>query len=137
MHMLLINDVPLSCIHQAAVQYQVPAQIIVSVLKTEDGRTGVAKQNTNGSYDFGPMQINSIWLPIIAKYGYTQADIENNGCMNVKVGTWILSQSLTQQTKLWQGVGNYHSHTVTLNQRYAEKAHRIYNSIQYALGLSK
>ncbi len=59
---LAINDVPIQCIQQAAVQYQVPAALIISVLKTENGRNGMANKNKNGTYDYGSMQINDVWL---------------------------------------------------------------------------
>lgn len=43
--MLFINTVPLDCINQAAQQYHVPAVVILSVLKTEGGYTGLVKYN--------------------------------------------------------------------------------------------
>lgn len=130
---LLINDVPIQCIHQAAVQYQVPAKLIVSVLKTENGRKGLAKRNYNGSYDYGPMQINSLWLPVIAKYGYTKHDIQYDACTNVKVGAWILNQKIYDEAQLWRGVGDYNSHTPVFNQRYSQKVYTHYENIERAL----
>jgi hypothetical protein len=59
---LIIHGVPIECINQAAVTFYVPATVILSVLAVENGTVGMAKRNTNGTYDFGPMQINSIWL---------------------------------------------------------------------------
>lgn len=122
-----INDVSIECINHAAVMYQVPATVIISVLKMEGGKNGLASHNKDGSCDYGPMQINSRWLKIISPYGYTQNDIQYNPCVNVEVGTWILRQSIFEGKNYWNGVGNYHSHTPTLNEHYHFKAKYYYN----------
>ena len=62
MSVLFIHGVPIECINTAAIQYYVPAKIIISVLTIENGRVGEANPNQNGTYDYGPMQINTIWL---------------------------------------------------------------------------
>lgn len=123
---LLINGVPVQCINQAAVQYYVPAALIISVLKIENGYPGLATLNSNGTTDYGPMQINSIWLPKIKRFGYTRYLIQNDPCANVAVGTWILSQEIAQNKLLWKGVGDYHSHTFSKNKNYSSKVRRIY-----------
>lgn len=123
---LIINDVPIECINQAAIVYQVPASLIISVLKVENGRAGMAQPNRNGSYDYGPMQINSIWLKTLAPYGYTREQVQYDPCVNVFVGAWILSHELANTPALWQGVGNYHSHTNTENAPYQYKVRGIY-----------
>lgn len=131
--MLLINDVPLNCINQAAVEYHVPAPLIISILKTENGRVGQANLNTNGSFDLGPMQINSRWLPVLKNYGYFAPDVQFDPCINVKVGTWILANALTSEKNLWQGIGDYHSHTATFNRSYQIKVQGIYSHLMQAL----
>lgn len=85
-----INNIPISCINLAAVEFNVPATLIVSVLSIERGANGTISRNKNGTYDMGPMQINSKWLPTLKKYGYSENDIIYNACKNVHVGTWIL-----------------------------------------------
>ncbi len=58
---LQVHDVPIECINQAAITYHVPATLILSVLAIENGTAGLASLNKNGTIDYGPMQINSIW----------------------------------------------------------------------------
>ncbi|HEX4044123.1 MAG TPA: lytic transglycosylase domain-containing protein, partial [Gammaproteobacteria bacterium] len=82
---IMVNDVPLDCINQAAITYHVPATIILSVMKKEGGKNGDANHNKNGTVDYGVMQINSIWLPKISAYGYTKDDLQYNACKNVAV----------------------------------------------------
>lgn len=123
---LTINDVPVECINKSAVQYHIPATLIISVLKMENGRIGDAIKNKNGTYDYGPMQINSIWLPELAKYGYSREKIQYDPCANVAVGTWLLSRAIADDKTLWKGVGNYHSHTSNKNFAYRTKVQKIY-----------
>lgn len=101
--------------------YNVPATLIIAVLATENGHNGTAKVNTNGTIDYGPMQINSIWLPELKKYGYSCEDIQYNPCLNVKVGSWILSRAIANNGILWTGVGDYHSRQPTRNDKYNKK----------------
>jgi hypothetical protein len=68
---LFISDVPLNCINAAAIQYHIPAKLIISILNVERGETGLAQRNKNGSYDLGPMQINTSWWPKLYDYGIT------------------------------------------------------------------
>lgn len=124
---LIIHGVPIECINQAAITYLVPAKIIISVLAAEGGRPGMAKPNKNGTFDYGPMQINTIWLPKVAVYGYTKAQIQYDPCVNVMVGTWILSNKIASILEhsnggdYWRGVAGYHSLTPDLNARYQGK----------------
>jgi hypothetical protein len=123
---LIINDVPVECINKAAIQYHIPAMIIISVLRMENGRVGDAIPNKNGTFDYGPMQINSIWLKEIKRYGYTREAIQYDPCANVAVGAWLLSRAIADDKTLWKGVGNYHSHTVDKNMTYRSKVQKIY-----------
>ena len=119
---LLIHDVPIECINQAAVSYHVPAKTIIAVLKTEGGRTGLEHKNDNGSIDYGSMQINSIWLPQLEKYGIGVDELRDDPCTNVEVGTWILSQAIADgvmnEKPYLESVAGYNSKTPRFNQQY-------------------
>ncbi len=136
---LLIHGVPVECINQAAVTYYVPAQVIISVLNVEGGKVGMASPNTNGTYDYGPMQINTIWISKVAAYGYTQQQIQYDPCINVMVGTWILSNKIAETLAqssgggYWQGVAGYHSRTPSLNESYQNKVLTNYKVLSEAL----
>jgi len=130
---LLIHGVPIECINQAAVTYYVPAKMIIAVLKTEGGKPGLAKQNSNGTFDFGPMQINSTWLEKIAPYGYTAYQLQYDPCINVQVGTWILSHEIAGEKNFWDGVGNYHSRSQTYHNNYKRKVNAHYLNLEQEL----
>lgn len=133
MSALAINSVPIECINHAAIEYHVPATLIISVLKTENGRVGSANLNKNGTYDYGPFQVNSSWLSKIAPYGYTQQSLRYDPCVNVSVGTWILASEIASSQSLWQGIANYHSHTLFYNQPYQAKVEYTYDLLSQYL----
>ncbi len=122
-----INDVPIECINKAAITYQVPAELIIAVLKTENGRNGMAKPNKNGTFDYGPMQINTVWLPTLRRYGYTKEMLQYNPCLNAWVGTWILGQRIASTPNLFRGIGAYHSYTENENMLYRQRVLKIYS----------
>jgi len=136
MSALIIHDVPIECINKAAIAYHVPATLIVSVLLTENGRVGTARWNTNGTYDYGPMQINTIWLNKIKPYGIMRDDIQYNACTNVWVGTWILSQRIADSKNLSYGVGSYNSYSLPQNYRYSNKVSEKYQQLVRYLSAS-
>ena len=123
---LLINGVPVECINQAAIEFHVPAVIIASVLTVENGKVGMATRNKNKTYDYGPMQINTVWLDKLSRHGYSKNEIQNNACTNVWVGTWILSKKLAQSKDFWHGVGGYNSFHLPQNYNYQQKVAKKY-----------
>jgi len=131
---LTINDVPILCINKAAVEYFVPAKIIISVLKIENGHIGTASHNKNGTVDLGPMQINSAWLPTLVHYGFTQEDVQYNPCKNVEIGAWILSTSIANEITVQKGIGDYNSHTTYYNLAYSGKVLSELSHIENIIG---
>jgi hypothetical protein len=103
-------------------------------MKNENGKNGEANRNKNGTIDYGVFQINSIWLPKIAAYGYTKNDIQYNPCKNLVVGVWILSQGIAEGKNIWQGIANFHSHTFVYNQKYQQHIYQNYRMISAIIG---
>ncbi|MEO8402768.1 MAG: lytic transglycosylase domain-containing protein [Gammaproteobacteria bacterium] len=126
---LFINGVPVECINNAAIAFHVPAVIIASVLTVENGKAGMATPNKNGTYDYGSMQINSVWLNQLTQYGYSKEEIKNNPCTNVWIGTWILSQKLATGKDFWHGIGGYNSFHLPQNYSYQKKVARTYYAL--------
>lgn len=107
-----------SCIQETADEFDIPEWLIFSILDLEGGSIGMKLRNTNNSYDIGPMQINTIWMPKLREMGITEHMLRFNGCLNVSVGVSILCNSLMQSNNFWEGVGGYHSKTPYLNKKY-------------------
>ena len=51
------------CLEAAAELHRVPAGVLVLLLSVEAGRLGEVTQDTNGTVDIGPMQVNDTWVP--------------------------------------------------------------------------
>jgi soluble lytic murein transglycosylase-like protein len=129
---MMFHGIPLECINHAAEKFHVPATLIVSVIKIENGWNGAAIKNKNGTYDLGVMQVNSSWIAKFNKVGITRKQLQFDPCVNVYTATWILAKGLTRGEG-WQGVGNYHSATPVHNQRYRQKVKMAYDKMQIAL----
>ncbi len=132
---VMINSVPVDCINHAAIIYHVPATIILSVIKKENGKNGDAIKNKNGTYDYGVLQINSIWLPKLAAYGYTRHDIQYDACKNIMVGTWIIAQNMASSQSVWTGVANYHSRTPVHHHAYRASIATHYNKLMSVISI--
>lgn len=61
-----------------------------------------------GSRDLGLMQINSRWLPTLARYGISQADL-HDPCTSIEVGAWILADLVKKNGNTWDAVGAYNA----------------------------
>lgn len=106
------------CVDTAAAAYRLPVNVFRAVLRTEGGWTGLKKRNTNGSYDMGPAQINTIHLPDLSRHGITEQMLVHDACINIYVGAYRLRVEIERVGDLWRGVGNYHSRTPHLHQAY-------------------
>ncbi|MFT8933146.1 MAG: transglycosylase SLT domain-containing protein [Acetobacter syzygii] len=70
------------CVDQIAEYYHVqPASILQIIRKSHDGA-------------IGPMGIQPGWLPILEKAGFSPEAVENNVCINIAAGAWILAYAV-------------------------------------------
>ncbi len=61
-----VIPVTVDCIDRAALDQQVPREILYAIGVVEGGKVGDIVYNKNGSYDLGVFQINSHWLGMLA-----------------------------------------------------------------------
>ena len=116
-----------SCLIEASHYYKIPPAAMIGILHVEGGRIGrESGPNSDGSYDLGPMQINTQWLPELARaWGVSvrkaRAVLRDDGCMNVKVAAWILHKNISEAGSVYTGIAHYHSVTPELGKPYAAK----------------
>lgn len=111
------------CVFKTAEKYQLPPRLLFAVLKVEGGQVGQMRANSNGTYDIGPMQINTWWIQKFAPY-VSPTKILYNGCVNVQVGAWILKNSILEAGgDFWKGVGYYHSHSPKHHREYQKRVY--------------
>lgn len=90
----------------------------------EAGWIGAEIRNTNGSYDLGPLQVNSWWIPRIARQlGRSETQVRqwlrDDACFNIDAARWIFLSALSVTGDYWRAVGTYHSPTTWRQRRYA------------------
>ena len=128
----------LACMALVAQIYSLPPRVLPSIQAVEGGGPGVVHRNSDGSSDLGIMQINTLWLPILARYtGLDVAEVRerllNRACFNIAAAGLILRTYLDEtRGDLMLAIGNYHSHTPLLNQGYQAK---VRNSAAAMFGL--
>lgn len=75
--------------------------------------------NADGSADYGLMQINSMWLPILAAVGIDAQRLLNEPCVNIAVGGLILHDNIKRYGMSWEAVGAYNASSPEKRKRYA------------------
>ncbi|NTZ08037.1 lytic transglycosylase domain-containing protein [Burkholderia metallica] len=109
------------CFDEAAKYQQVNPLILRAIAWQESrNRPAALNKNTNGSVDYGLMQINSIHLPTLSRYGIGR-DTLMEPCKNVYIAAWHLKQKMNRYGNTWQAVGAYHSETPSLRDKYARQ----------------
>ena len=121
-----MSKVLAACLMLAAQTYSVPPAVMVGILQVEGGSLGQAVRNTNGTYDLGPMQINTLWVPELATYwgveqGTAARWIRDDACTNMGVAAWILRRHLNETGSLSKAIANYHSKTPSHGYPYKAK----------------
>jgi soluble lytic murein transglycosylase-like protein len=114
----------LRCLAEAGRAHNVPVPLLRTIAQQESGMHPLAvNRNSNGTTDLGLMQVNTRWLPVLARYGITREQLFDT-CINARVGAWILAAAMRRHGDSWRAVGDYHSATPALNRRYAWAAYR-------------
>lgn len=115
----------------AAQNYSLPPAVLVGILHVEGGKVGQqVGPNRNGSYDLGPMQINTLWVPVLAKewhvsYSTAKRWIRDDPCTNVNVAAWILRKNLDETKSLSRAISYYNSRTPHIGYRYKKKVLKV------------
>lgn len=117
----------LACMGLVASIYQLPPRVLPSIQAIEGGRPGSVGRNANGSEDLGVMQVNTLWLPALARYtGLPEAEVRerliHHACFNIAAAGAILRNYLdAADGDLMRAIGNYHSHTPARHTAYRGK----------------
>jgi soluble lytic murein transglycosylase-like protein len=110
------------CFDGAAHYQKVDPMILrgIATVESHDNPHAI-NHNKNGSVDYGMMQINSIHLKELKKYGVHRADLMNE-CKNIYTAAFLLKKKMeVHNGNTWVAVGSYHSETPKLRWQYARK----------------
>jgi len=112
----------ITCSIIAAIDYQIPANIVLAVAEIENGKPWHVSGNGNGTLDYGPMQFNTVYLADMRKYGITEQDVLDTGCYPYQLAAWRLrGHILNDDGDIWTRAANYHSYTPKFNAIYRAK----------------
>jgi hypothetical protein len=120
----------LKCMLVVAATLGLPPRVLPVIQKIEGGSAGIVTQDTNGTEDFGVMQVNSIWIaPLAARARLpeeiTRQRLIDDPCFNIAAAALILRTYLAETNgALLPAIGDYHSHTPGLNAAYVTQAER-------------
>jgi hypothetical protein len=127
----------LACMLTAASLYHLPQRVLPAIQHVEGGEPGIVHANANGTSDLGVMQVNTIWIgPLSKVLGQASETIYTRlvgePCFNIVAAGAIVRTYLdNEKGDLLKAVGDYHSHTPTLNLDYRQKV------VDAARGLSR
>ncbi|HEU0117310.1 MAG TPA: lytic transglycosylase domain-containing protein [Alphaproteobacteria bacterium] len=116
-----------ACVLMASNTYHVPPAIMIGIMQVEGGHIGqAAGPNFNGTYDLGPMQVNTRWVPQLAQMWHVNnrtaySWLKDDGCVNVHVAAWILRQKIGETGSYYGGIAHYHSATPQIGAQYASR----------------
>lgn len=108
-----------NCYMAAAQYHQVNPIVLRAIAIVEsDENPRAFRRNKNGSVDVGIMQVNSIHLQTLAKYG-----IDNQAlwtpCYNIYIGAWLLRHEMNIAGNTWEAIGRYKSRTPSIRREYS------------------
>ena len=134
--MTFVSVAQANCFEDAARRYGVDAGLLRAVATVESGmRPGAVGINaSSGTRDLGLMQVNTSWLPKLARYGIDEVTLLEP-CTNVKVGAWVLADALQRHGQTWEAIGAYNAACTRLRgdactQARSRYAWRVYRQLQ-------
>ena len=118
------------CFDSASARFGVDKQMLVAIAKTESSLNpnAVGGKNENGSTDLGMTQVNTWWLPTLAKHSISERDLMG-ACTNIYVGAWILAQNIARHGATWKAVGAYNAITPSKQLNYVQKVQKNYTLV--------
>ena len=124
------------CFEEAGARFDVNPTLLKAIAYTESGldQRAINNRNSNGTTDYGLMQINSWWFDKLADFGVSSESVINDGCTNVHVRAWILATNLAQSGENWLAVGAYNAgyaaNREEARQRYIETVQTNFKELE-------
>lgn len=113
------------CFQEAGQLYGINPMVLRSIAKVESNtKPDTVNKNSNGTYDVGLMQINTIWKNTLGKERWSHL---GDACYNTKTGAWILASCINKYGYNWKAIGCYNSQTPEKSEIYAKK---VFNQLE-------
>ena len=107
------------CFQEAGQLYGINPMVLRSIAKVESNtKPDSVHENSNGTFDVGLMQINTIWKMTLGKERWRYL---GDACYNTKTGAWILALCISKYGYNWKAIGCYNSQTPEKSEIYAKR----------------
>ena len=124
------NNQTINCWDYAGNKFNVDPWLLFSIASVESSfQEGIQSKNTNGTYDLGLMQINTIHVPRFAQANLDRHALQHDTCKNIIAAAYLLKQSINTYGYNIDGIGGYHSRTPHLRRAYGQKVINRYNEL--------
>ena len=115
----------LNCAIQAGLKYNVPVDVLLAISSIENGNIDTISKNTNNTYDYGVMQINSDYIKDLNnKYNLNlkYQDFLQDNCFSFEVAAFKIKEHIKNDSgDLLTRIAMYHSKTYKFNEIYKQK----------------
>ncbi len=99
-----------TCFEEAAEAYGIPLEWLFALSFTESSFwPDSSNENSNGTSDFGFMQINTTWKKEAERAGYDWEQIMTNPCANIMFGSYILRHNYDRTKNFSRAIGAYNA----------------------------
>jgi len=108
------------CFEEAGKAFAIDPAVVEAIAKVESNFNPKAvNYNRDGTYDFGLMQINSLWYEVLGEGIWLKL---GNPCVNVYVSVWILRQCLDKYGNIFDALACYNAGgRIKAGRAYARK----------------
>lgn len=121
------RDVEAFCFDEAGRLFAISPKLLEAIARHESRLDPTAiNRNTNGTYDYGLMQINSSWKDDLGERVWKSI---SNPCQNVKVGAWILAGCIKEHGYNWTAVGCYNARSDHKRRKYERLIYQMLRSM--------
>ena len=105
-----------TCWEEAGQRYGIDPSLLKAIgwKESRGWPNAVGPKLPDGNRALGVMQINSIHLPTLAKYGIRREDLFD-ACVSQQVGAWVLANCISQFGATWKSVGCYYAGPASKN----------------------
>ena len=117
------------CFEHHGARFGLDPALLRAIAQVESGgrphAVNLSHQARTGSMDVGLMQINTAWLPRLARHGISRTDL-SDPCTSIEIGAWILSDLMRRHGFTWDAVGAYNAACSELKGAACTRARSAY-----------
>jgi hypothetical protein len=119
-----VRPLTADCVADAAREHGLSPVALLGILAVEDGRSGEARLNADGTWDLGVFQVNTVHINALRRRGFNAEAVLRDGCVNARAAAWVLRREFERTGDIWRAVGAYHSRTPKLRDAYIGKVRK-------------